>query len=58
MCNFSCLLCGKFGQSLTPKAQRDCEQTAEAVTQLNYPNVIITNTENKISTQLTLQLYA
>jgi len=35
MCSFSCLLCGKFGQSLTPKAQQKCERTAEAMTQPN-----------------------
>jgi hypothetical protein len=63
MCNFSCLLCDKFGQSLTPKAQQDSERTAEAVTQLNYPDVIITNTEKKninptYTSILCLELYS
>jgi hypothetical protein len=35
MCSFSCLLRGKFGQSPTPKAQKNCERTAHAMTQLN-----------------------
>jgi hypothetical protein len=51
MCNFSCFLCGKFGQSLTPKAQKNCERTAEAYG-TTESDIIITKTENKLSTQL------
>jgi len=55
MCSFSCLLCGKFGQSLTPKTQENCKRTAKAMTQRD---VIITNTKNKLSTQFIFPLDA